>query len=251
MNSRSKFQSLKFACLSLLCSFSFFAPYASAKSAGGSSLDGWLLNLSSNYAGTVDCQIAMEGIRMKMVKLGLVVLTKAPKWDLYVYNESNKNSLELPYSEWKNKLSFGKFQMGSKKKMPEFKPVPEKTGKIMTLVGHKAQEFVLKRPNPKTNKLETFASIWMTNEIKAPPQFGELVHNFMNVPSIEGTPLRVTQNKYGKTIQDLDAVKVQKTKIAESSFEPQKGYKKVKDEMALMLGDTEMDMIGGMPLPPK
>lgn len=70
----------------------------------GATIPAWVLNVNSNFAGTVLYYITPNAVRMKFDKLGLVMLIKGPKWNALVYNESNKNYVDLPYEHWKAKF---------------------------------------------------------------------------------------------------------------------------------------------------
>lgn len=86
-----------------LPTFADKTPAVDAK-ASGATLPAWVLNVNSNFAGTVLFYITPNAVRLKFDKLGLVMLMKGPKWNALVYNESNKNMVDLPYAQWKAKF---------------------------------------------------------------------------------------------------------------------------------------------------
>ncbi|HEY9679167.1 MAG TPA: hypothetical protein V6C76_14255 [Drouetiella sp.] len=205
--------------------------------ASGDKVSAWVLSVNSNFAGTLSYTITQNAVRVKFDKLGLVMLIKAPKWNALVYNESNKNYCDLPYDHWK-----AKFLLRGKRvsdKAVTMKPVT--TGKSEVIQGFKCYQVIVKRKNIKTNVEETMADAWIAKDIKAPPQFNSMMKTMLDIPVDSGTPLRVFQMAKNSTklVQVFECFKAKKTEVPTSDFEPLTGYKKVKDEMAMMLDEGD------------
>ncbi len=73
-------------------------------SAAGS--PGYRVEATSNYAGTLSCQMCKDGIRVKSDRMGLTWILTAPKWNAQIYNTSTECYMDLPYDEWTKRQSF-------------------------------------------------------------------------------------------------------------------------------------------------
>ncbi len=213
----------------------------------------WVLNVNSNFAGTVLYYITPDAVRMKFDKLGLLMLIKAPKWNALVYNDSNKNYVDLPYDHWKAKFLL----RGKKVADKAVVMTPLKTGKMQTIQGVKCYQVIVKKKDPKSKQTEIVAETWIAKDIKTPPQFNSMMKTMLDIPVDVGTPLRVLQmaKTSNKMTVVMDCYKANKVDVKVSEFMPLKGYKKVKDEMAMMLDEGDEpaagaeDPLDAMPTP--
>ncbi|HEY9719332.1 MAG TPA: hypothetical protein V6C69_17780 [Trichormus sp.] len=201
----------------------------------------WNLTFSSSFAGNVTSQFNTDAVRMSFDKLGITVITKAPKWDALVYSETNKSYMEMPHNTWKDKFNASRF--GGRKSSVKHDMKSVKTGKSTMIAGQKADlvviNFVFKNAPP-----QKVAECWMADRVVPPPAFVELMHNMLNVPTDQGMPLRVTQfRENGKSATILDTTKVEQAPVPTASFVMPKGFKKVEDEMQLMVDDSDLDFM--------
>jgi hypothetical protein len=232
-------------------------PVAPKESASGEkTVPAWVLSVNSNFAGTVAYYITPDAVRMKFDKLGLLMLIRAPKWNALVYNDSNKNYCDLPYEHWK-----AKFLLRGKKVADKAVVTPVKTGKSKTIMGVKCYQVVVKRRDPKTKVDEIVAETWIAKDIQTPPQFNSMMKTMLDIPVDSGTPMRVFQmaKTNNKMIMVMDCFKANKIDVKVSDFQPLTGYKKVKDEMAMMLdegdepgagADDDLDGLSKTPVKP-
>jgi len=202
----------------------------------------WSLSFSSNFAGSVTSQFSPDAVRMSFDKLGITVITKGPKWDALVFSETNKSYMEMPHNTWKDKFNASRF--GGKKASIKHEMKSVKTGKSTMIAGQKADlvviSFVFKNGTPS----QKVAECWMADSVVPPAAFVELMHNMLNVPTDQGMPLRVTQFRdTGKPATILDTTKVEKAPVPKTAFEMPKGFKKVDDEMQLMVDDSDLDFM--------
>ncbi|CAN5494362.1 hypothetical protein BH10CYA1_BH10CYA1_24440 [soil metagenome] len=203
----------------------------------GATVPAWVLNVNSNFAGTVLYYITPNAVRMKFDKLGLVMLIKGPKWNALVYNESNKNYVDLPYAQWKAKFLLRGKRVADK----SIVLTPVKTGKKQTILGVPCFQVIVKRKDASGKGDLTIAETWIAKDIQTPPQFNSMMKTMLDIPVDSGTPLRVFQmgKTNNKMIMVLDCYKASKTDVKVSDFQPLTGYKKVKDEMAMMLDEGD------------
>lgn len=210
---------------------------AAAAGATGATLPAWVLNVNSNFAGTVLFYITPNAVRMKFDKLGLVMLMKGPKWNALVYNESNKNYVDLPYEHWKAKFLLRGKRVADK----SIVLIPVKTGKKQTIQGVSCYQVIVKKKEPKGTPDVIMAETWIAKDIQTPPQFNSMMKTMLDIPVDSGTPLRVFQmgKTNNKMIMVMDCYKASKSDVKVADFQPLTGYKKVKDEMAMMLDEAD------------
>ncbi len=219
-----------------LPTFAEKTPAVDAKSSGPT-IPAWVLNVNSNFAGTVLFYITPNAVRMKFDKLGLVMLMKGPKWNALIYNDSNKNYVDLPYEQWKAKFLLRGKRVADK----SIVLTPVKTGKKQTIMGVQCYQVIVKRKGVKGAGDLTMAEAWIAKDIQAPSQFNSMMKTMLDIPIDSGAPLRVFQvgKTNNKMIMVMDCYKASKTDVKTSDFQPLTGYKKVKDEMAMMLDEGD------------
>lgn len=219
-----------------LPTFADKTPAVDAK-ASGATLPAWVLNVNSNFAGTVLFYITPNAVRLKFDKLGLVMIMKAPKWNALVYNESNKNMVDLPYEHWK-----AKFLLRGKR-VADKSIVLNKviTGKKQTIQGVQCYQVIVKKKEAKGKPDTIMAEAWIAKDIQAPSQFNSMMKTMLDIPVDTGAPLRVFQvgKTNNKMVMVMDCFKASKTDVKASDFQALTGYKKVKDEMAMMLDEGD------------
>ncbi|RTL38081.1 MAG: DUF4412 domain-containing protein [Candidatus Melainabacteria bacterium] len=212
-------------------------PVADSKASSEKLIPAWVINVNSNFAGTVLYCITPNAVRVKFDKLGLVMIIKAPKWNALVYNESNKNYVDLPYEHWKAKFLLRGKRVADKSVVL----TPVKTGKKQSILGVPCYQVVVKRKDAKSKNEITMAEAWIAKDIQAPPQFNSMMKTMLDIPIDSGTPMRVFQmgKTSNKMVMVMDCYKAAKTEVKASDFVPLTGYKKVKDEMAMMLDESD------------
>lgn len=220
---------------------------ASTKATAARVQQGWVISQSSNFAGTVFSELTSNALRMKVGRLGLIFITKAPEWNAYVFNENTKNFVILPYGEWQKKLIVSQ---GSKFRDPrgQLKLESRSTGKSAKICNFRAQEYLVDRKgDPKLGiPTQRMTEIWIASEIKAPPQITQVFCSQLNVPSAKGIPLKAIHRQNGRMVPVLETLTVQKKALPASLFEPMKDYKKVKDEVGLMMDESTEDMVNDL-----
>jgi hypothetical protein len=210
---------------------------------------GWILNEISNFGGPMDCWITAKAIKFKLPKLGLTTIITAPKWDALVYNESTKNMMSSPHDTWTKKfLMHRTAKEGSKKDVYE----KDVTKESKIIAGVKTHKVIVKKNRGSLDKIMPVLEVWVAPEIKAPPQFYAMMNALgVKVDDAGGAPLKLTTLNYGPNdtvsgrISGLECLKAKKTQIPLSEFAPLSGYKKVTDEMALMMDEGDQDMMTG------
>lgn len=245
---------------------------AATATAGGAGSPGYRVEATSNYAGTLSCQMCKDGIRVKSDRMGLTWILTSPKWNAQIYNTSTECYMDLPYDEWTKRQSF--IPMAKKKTTLKM----EKTNETKVIHGMKTRLYVImatfapgtpgvpgnpamaggpgaqpvgrkksKSPPAKavSPKLITVkeAEMWVAKDPCVPRQFNELMGKIFGIPAEDGLPLSISlRQKNGKITSIWETVKLNKGNITRDEFKPIVGYKKVKTEVEMMLGDQDLGL---------
>jgi hypothetical protein len=209
--------------------------------------DGWTISQTSNFAGSVSTELTATSMRMRIGRLGLTILSKAPDWTAYVYNENNKNYCEIQKGQWGKKFTIGGLNSLAKGRDGKTQLTSQPTGKTMKIFGYKVMQVeVIKAAKPELDQpAEKVTEVWIAADIHPPPPVSELFCQHLNIPVQKGIPLRMFNRAKGKMVSVLDTLAIKKGPIAPETFDQLKGYKKVQDEMQLIMDDSTEDMIGG------
>lgn len=235
---------------------------------------GYRVEATSNYAGTLSCQMCKEGIRVKSDRMGLTWILTAPKWNAQIYNTSTECYMDLPYNEWTKRQSF----MPMAKKRTTLKL--EKTNNTKVMHGLNTRQYLIMATFPtgapgmpggagmsgmqgmpgapgfpakatkvaaKTAAMKPVtvreAEMWVAKDPCVPRQFNELMGKIFGIPAEDGLPLSISlRQKNGKITSIWETVKLTKSNITKDEFKPIAGYKKVKTEVEMMLGDQDLGL---------
>jgi hypothetical protein len=87
------------------------------------------------------------------------------------------------------------------------------------------------------------AEMWVAKDPCVPKQFNELMGKIFGIPAEDGLPLSISlRQKNGKITSIWETVKLSKSNITKDEFKPIQGYKKVKTEVEMMLGDQDLGL---------
>jgi hypothetical protein len=224
-----------------------FSGSATAKMTAPRSQQGWVISQSSNFAGTVFSELTPTALRMKVGRLGLILITRAPDWKAYVYNENTRNYVEMPYHEWQQKLIFSQTDKLNNE-FGRYKLTAKTTGKTTRISGLRAYECLVERKGDSKLGVPTekITDLWIASDINAPPQVAQIFCSRLNIPTQKGIPLRATHRNNGRMVSVLDTLDVHRKTLPPSNFEPLKNYKRVKDEMGLMMDESTEDIVNDL-----
>jgi hypothetical protein len=184
---------------------------------------------------------------MRLDKMGLTIITKAPQWNMYVYNEMNHNFINLPYERWRERFIMGA-QHKHGRPVSELEPIATKVTR--TVKGYPATQYLIKQKLP-TGQTAIVSELWLTKSLLAPTQLKQVFHSILNTPDdFRGVPLSISRFQNGRMVPVLEAYRINKTSLAPTQFALPQGYKEVKDELALMFEDPEQTNIDRPTTPP-
>jgi len=120
---------------------------------------------------------------MRIGKLGLTIITKAPKWNALVLNENTKAYVDLPINVGnRDSLSMKSKSRESSGKLALF---ARNSGNVKQIRHFKTYEcWVIKKGDPVTNIPEAkITQLWIATDIKAPPQIAQLFCSHLGIPA--------------------------------------------------------------------
>ncbi len=201
---------------------------------------GWDIRQSSNFAGTVFSDLTPHALKMHIGRLGLTIISKAPHWDALVFNENSKTYAELPYKRWQQRFALSA-NSSYRDRNGQIALTARKTGKMTTIENHKAYEYwIIKKGDRKTKVAdEKISQLWIASDIKPPSQIAQIFCMHLGIPSQNGIPLKASRNYNGKMVSVLETLSVKQRKMSDNNFKPLPGYKKVKNEIELLMGPED------------
>lgn len=214
--------------------------------------EGWAIRQSSNFAGTVFSDLTPHALKMHIGRLGLTIITKAPKWNALVFNENAKTYADLPYKRWQQRFSIS-LKSNYRDSQGQLALIAKDTGKTMTIDHYRAFEcWVLKKGEPQKHIAEEkISQLWIATDIKAPSQIAQIFCSHLGMPVKKGIPLKASHNNNGKMVSVLETLSVERRRMPPATFAPLPGYRKVKDELELVMGESTDEVMGDLlDLPP-
>jgi hypothetical protein len=203
-------------------------------------LDCWQIDYSTNFAGHIRVTFFDRAISMKLEKFGVTVISNAPKWNSFVYNEVNKRYMEVSSAQFRTNKFIEKLLRRQLEKAATVQP--EFTHKSKSIEGFQTSQMLLKGRNA-SGDLEESSEVWITPNLNVPSQFKQFLQIALGVShEIDGTPLQISvmqKDLYDKSphlVQALIAYRI--SKVPKSSvFEAIPGYKEAKTEINLLTAD--------------
>jgi hypothetical protein len=208
-------------------------------------VDVLVLNQTALQTGPMNMVVSKQAVKFTLDKMGICWLARGPKWQSHAFNPESKTILVRDYAVWKN----GFFEVPhkkSEKKEAELKL--RETGSHEKVAGYNCRKADLMRiPSApfkpgEPQKPYKAGVVWIAEKFPAPKELTEVMKNLVKVDVKEGLVLRFKILKPG-SFKDMhlayDTIKVTESKKPASYFEPPVGYKVVKSEMQLLMGDSE------------
>lgn len=207
--------------------------------AGVPNVKGWCLLQDNPHTGQWNVYLSPAGMAAVNKKMGCTLVTKAPQWNVVMYNDKTKVYFLSPLSEWKGasiKASQGKAgkQQAYKAMLVEKKPKKLKDG---TILGHKASQYLT--DNLASTGLKK-VEFWVTPDVQAPPELKQVFSKIYGVglSSMSGLPLKVSYiDENGKRTPVFETKKIDPQIIPLQSFTYPASYKRVDSEIAVLMDE--------------
>jgi hypothetical protein len=231
----------KIAAVALAVSSLLAAPAAKAvspaKSAPSKPIDGWYIKQKMDYHGDVEIFAAEPGVKIKTRTL--CVYLKPGDTEGTLVNESNRTISVVDRKLWtdSNMMSSGLSKDVPAAILAQFK-VPLKPPTM--IAGHKCvQHWAAAYRHDKSFWL--WWEYWTPTDMKLPKGMADEWRTILHLPPGDSIPLlavrhfRLHQSSY-KALVFLSTEVVKKTPVTIADLQPPKGYKRVADEMDMVLG---------------
>ena len=207
--------------------------------ASAPNVKGWCLLQDNPHTGQWNVYLSSAGMAAVNKKMGCTLVTKAPQWNVVMYNDKTKVYFLSPLSEWKGasiKASQGKTgkQQAYKAMLVEKKPKKLKDG---TILGHKASQYLT--DNLASTGLKK-VEFWVTPDVQAPPELKQVFSKIYGVglSSMSGLPLKVSYiDENGKRTPVFETKKIDPQIIPLQSFTYPASYKRVDSEIAVLMDE--------------
>jgi hypothetical protein len=209
--------------------------------AAAPSVKGWVLQQDNPHTGVWNVFLSSAGMAAVNKKMGCTLVTKAPQWNVVMYNDKTKVYFLSPLSEWKGaslKAATGKTgakgQQAYKSMLVEKKPKKLEEGEIL---GHKASKYLT--DNLASTGLKK-VEFWVTPDVQAPPELKQVFSKIYGVglSSMQGLPLRVSYiDENGKRTPVFTTTKIDSQQIPLSNFTYPSSYKRVDSEIAVLMDE--------------
>ena len=248
----------------------FWIPPAPAVSAPkpAASPAGWVIDQRGKHFGREHLVVSPLGFKWIAEAPAITVMVLPPDGRVVSYNDRNKTYLSATRSDWTKYCGVHGFELGGRK---------VRKGKSATIAGLKAsQYFIEARPEP-AGKVKTATArgtapgtqtpkppasprdthtilhipieeteFWVADDIKVAPRLGEIMTKPLGLPSGLGLILRIVEVDRGKRIISLDTTKAEHLSISASVFAIPKGYRRVRNEVALVMEDSDEEMVSDL-----
>lgn len=227
--------------LSLVLCFAAFVLPVSAND------DGWVLTQRSARLGDQYLYISENGIRLVNPKLGLVIICRSPRFEVYVCNDTTKNYYETTAEAWKHE-SVARQGSADLSATSGWKPAGQtKIAGVPATIYQLSGSWTKRRVNGTATLSDTSgASYCLAQGIRVPPKLTELLSNALGVPNMPGVPVRLAVNENGGVRSVLDTYRIDHTPLTAAYFAKPYGYKKVATDAEVMLSSDDNKMIQDM-----
>jgi hypothetical protein len=209
--------------------------------------DGWILHQKSKLAGDDVVELVSDGLKITFPRTSMVLISKAPKWDIDVYNQSAKTHYKCPLSKF---VGFGRLGFAIAVGF-HYANVPlTRTTQITRYLATDVHSYgaspaylkEMKENLKRDRKLHGMAKSALALTAKSwnlPAQEGLILSRLYGLAELQEPPLKFEciDNEGDKKL-GLDTEKVVKSKIADSEFVEPQNYKLVPTMEAVSL-DTQ------------
>lgn len=207
----------------------------------GEKIKGWQLVQENPHTGIWRVFLSNAGMAAVNEKMGCTLVTKAPKWNVVMYNAKTKVYFLSPLNEWKGAQSSlkqsAKTRQAYSRATTSLIEKPPKKIKDEVILGHKTSLYLT--DNLVTTGLKK-VEFSITPDIEAPQQlqtvFGKIYG--VGLTKLKGLPLKVSYiDENGKRSPVFETRKIDKKEIPLSEFDFPNNYKRVDSEIAVLMDE--------------
>lgn len=201
--------------------------------------DSWLIQYNSNLLGDQRVYVTPHRSKFETKSMGLnLVLLRAPEETVFIYYEPKKLMYNGSIASWKAEREHAIAESERRLKQStgvRDDTVYERGTKDQTIAGLRANHYVGKTLTHLKDGMteELITQVWVTDQIKAPPELFSFVSDRSKGLPPGTVPLRFSVESKGRQQFLMETVKAFKMNVPDSVFEIPLGYKTVAAEAEL------------------
>lgn len=211
---------------------------------------GWVLTQRSTKMGDQYVYISDQGMKISNPKVGFNLVTRAPNWDITMFNDKTRCFYETTADHYRAQIS------GRGSNDADFKNSTWAKSGETNIGGLKATEYRMggKTVHAKNKqgavvvKSIAGAQYWVAADINIPPKLTELLAAAYGLPAQTSScvPLRLKYSESNGDHTVLDTYRVDKTPIPIAYFERPANYKLVQSDAEVMMNDDQKQIMNDM-----
>jgi hypothetical protein len=218
------------------------------------SSDSWLIQYDGGITGDERVYLAPGKAKFEVQKMGTsMIILQQPQRTVFIFNDPEKLLYNAPVTEWQAQREdfLTKLDPSRQRTYTTFEKGTQDT-KILGLdARHYAGTSIVGSPdNPQEMKVD----LWLTMQIKAPPELFDFINLRSKGLPEGGVPLRMVMHYQGKKQTVLKTIKAIKMEVPDSVFDIPMGFSVVPTEMEVLKGGvkgTEKGIAGVPAVPAK
>ncbi|HEY9785553.1 MAG TPA: hypothetical protein V6D17_09150 [Candidatus Obscuribacterales bacterium] len=196
----------------------------------------WFLRQASQVHGPIDCFVGPKGVRLEARDISILALS--PDYKVTFVNNANRCYMEQTPQTAQKKTYWG----ANPKKGDK---ISFQRGKTTKIAGLMAVEYTRVVTNGRSRAVT--GTCWVTKDLSLPRASSAALSKLLNVPPELGIPLRlIGLNAAKMKILYLDTIDAQRCVLPANTFNRPKGFRKVFDEVALILEDESSQKSGSV-----
>ena len=210
---------------------------------------GWVLTQKSSQLGDQYVYISPSGLKCVNPRAGFAMVTKAPDWNIIMYNDKTRVYYQTTLDNYKRTLA-------SRGLTSDLANRQWSRGQTNNIAGLKATQYVMRGGGTISHqtakgKIRTStvsaADYWVSDDITVPPRLGDLLSSAYGLPTTQNVPLRLEMTDAKGSKRMLETYRMQAlATIPSNYFECPGGYKAVQSDAEVMMNDEQKQMIEDM-----
>jgi hypothetical protein len=184
-----------------------------------------------------------NGLAAVNKKVGCTLVTRAPKWNVILYNDKTKVYYSATLKEWMGEAEH-KAQAKDKVQPKKDNSVPPRKVGSGSIAGIRAVQYIVNNPDAFPDAKRT--ELWMSNDMEVPNQLTQILGRAygVNLGNISGFPLRFSYIDFkGKRTVLLNTLKTQAQVIPSVSFNYPAHYKRVENELLVVMDENNKETL--------
>lgn len=206
-------------------------------------LQGWAFLQKSEQVGTWRVYLAETGLQAVNAEMGVTIVTKAPQWNLAVYNTKTKVYYLSTVKDFQVH-----FQQNPKfKNRAKFisKQAPRQ-GRQDTIANMRATQYFVDAP---INGGARQAEVWVATDVRIPSQLSELFSKMYgsSLSNLGAMPLKFSYiDESGKKTTVMETLQGRPQTIQVASFNYPTHFKRVDSEIAVFVDEKDRKTMAGI-----